>query len=61
MHHDQVILISVSEEKEGSLPMARTLAVLEEIRQSIEKFLRFSVTIGVSSVTTAITDCLYAY
>jgi two-component system response regulator YesN len=61
MHHDQVILLSVSEEKEGNLPMARTLAVLEEIRQSIEKFLKFSVTIGVSSVISAITDCLYAY
>ncbi|SEC47467.1 response regulator [Paenibacillus sp. GP183] len=61
MHFDQVILLSVSEEREGYLPMARTLAVLEEIRQSIEKFLKFSVTIGVSSVTSAITDCLYAY
>jgi two-component system response regulator YesN len=35
--------------------------VLEEIRQSIEKFLKFSVTIGVSGVTPAITDCPYAY
>jgi two-component system response regulator YesN len=61
MHHDQVILLSVSREKERNLSMARTLAVLEEIRQSIEKFLKFSVTIGVSSVTSAVTDCPYAY
>jgi two-component system response regulator YesN len=61
MYHDQVILLSVSEEKERNLSMARTLAVLEEIRQSIEKFLKFSVTIGVSGVTSAVTDCLYAY
>jgi two-component system response regulator YesN len=61
MHHDHVVVLTVSKETDQNALLVRTLTVLEEIRQSIEKYLKFSVTIGVSAVTSEITDCMYAH
>jgi two-component system response regulator YesN len=61
MHHDQVVLLTVSTDKDPNNVFTKTLTVLEEIRQSIEKYLKFTVTIGVSAVMQEITDCMFSY
>ncbi|WP_248931008.1 response regulator [Paenibacillus hamazuiensis] len=61
IHNDHVVLLTVSEESGRDEVMKKTLAALEEIRQSIEKYLKLTVTIGVGTVSAAITGVSYSY
>jgi two-component system response regulator YesN len=61
IHQDQVVLFSVSPRPDAELIMERTQDALKEILQSIEKFLRFPVMIGVGTFTRDIGNLKYAY
>ncbi|OBZ11041.1 MULTISPECIES: response regulator [Bacillales] len=61
IHQDQVVLFSVSPRPESELIMEQTQDALKEILQSIERFLRFPVMIGVGTFTRDIGNLKYAY
>jgi two-component system response regulator YesN len=61
LHDGQVIVLTVSPSNDRELILKKTLPVLEEIRQSIDKYLKFTVTIGVGTVSQRITDVHYSY
>ncbi|NOU96915.1 response regulator [Paenibacillus sp. LMG 31456] len=61
LHHDHIVLLTVDEDASGDAVMKRTLAVLEEIRQNVDKYLKFTVTIGVGTVTEDITNISYSH
>ncbi|MBW4085616.1 response regulator [Paenibacillus sp. S150] len=46
IYRDDVVLLSVSDEKEETGITGRTYAILEEIRQNVQRFLKLTVTAG---------------
>ncbi|KZE82497.1 two-component system response regulator [Paenibacillus elgii] len=63
LHNDYLVLLTVAgqgTEGEASA-LKKTLTALEDIRQSIEKYLKFTVTIGVGTVCGELTDVSYSY
>lgn len=61
IHQDQVVLFSVSSGVDSEPIMVQTQNALKEILQSIEKFLRFPVMIGVGTFTQDIGNLKYGY
>ncbi|MDQ8738047.1 response regulator [Paenibacillus sp. LHD-38] len=61
IHQDQVVLFTVSPHSDQEKMMEQTQDALKEILQSIEKFLRFPVMIGVGTFTKDIDNLKYAY
>ncbi|MEV5029276.1 response regulator [Paenibacillus sp. LPE1-1-1.1] len=61
IHQDQVVLFTVSPHSDQKQMMEQTQNALKEILQSIEKFLRFPVMIGVGTFTKDIDNLKYAY
>jgi two-component system response regulator YesN len=61
LHNDQLVLLTISQDSGQEALMKKTIEVLEEIRQSIEKYLKFTVTIGVGTVSKEITDLCYPF
>ncbi|MEK3902357.1 MULTISPECIES: response regulator [unclassified Paenibacillus] len=53
IHRDDVVLLSVSESPEESDITARTFAILEEICQNVQRFLKLTVTAGAGTVCRA--------
>ncbi|MEK5464694.1 response regulator [Paenibacillus sp. FSL R7-0210] len=53
IHRDDVVLLSVSQSPEESDITARTFAILEEICQNVQRFLKFTVTAGAGTVCKA--------
>ncbi|MFC5702332.1 response regulator [Cohnella faecalis] len=60
-HNDRVVVLGVSSENDGNLVRSQALSLLEEIRQSVEKFLKLSVTIGIGAATAKLTELKYVY
>lgn len=50
IHRDDVVLLSVSQEPDESDITGRTFAILEEIRQNVQRFLKLTVTAGAGTV-----------
>ncbi|MGF9913490.1 response regulator [Paenibacillus ehimensis] len=63
LHNDYLVLLTVDVQapEGGATVLKKTLTALEEIRQSIEKYLKFTVTIGVGTVCGELTDVSYSY
>lgn len=61
IHQDQVVLFTVSPLPDAVPTMEQTQDALKEILQSIERFLRFPVMIGVGTFTRDIGSLKYAY
>ncbi|PZE20530.1 response regulator transcription factor [Paenibacillus xerothermodurans] len=61
LHNNQLVALTVAEERERGAVTKRTLIALEEIRQNIEKYLRLTVTIGVGTVTSELEQVSYSY
>ncbi|MFD0679624.1 MULTISPECIES: response regulator transcription factor [unclassified Paenibacillus] len=61
LHHDYIVLLTVDGDADRESVMKRTLAILDEIRQNIEKYLKFTVTLGVGTVTEDITNISYSH
>lgn len=53
IHRDDVVLLSVSQSTEESDITARTFAILEEICQNVQRFLKLTVTAGAGTVCKA--------
>lgn len=49
-HNEHVVILTASTQASDEDVMGETVSALEEIRQSIEKYLKFTVTIGLGSV-----------
>lgn len=50
-HQDDVVLLAMLPDSSSEQSSQRTLELLEEIRQSVQKYLKLTVTIGVGSLT----------
>ncbi|MGF7031129.1 two-component system response regulator YesN [Paenibacillus mucilaginosus] len=61
VHNRHVVLLSAVKGAQRESLMERTLAALEEIRQSIDKYLKFTVTIGVGTFCPALPEVSYSY
>lgn len=61
IHHDVVVLLSISAVQDKEHITARTLEILEEIRFSVERYLKLSVTVGAGSVAMNLSDLVTSY
>lgn len=61
IHQDRVVLITVVRDPAGTANMDGMLAALKEILQSIERYLRLQVTIGVGTFVPDIGSLKHAY
>jgi two-component system, response regulator YesN len=61
LHNDQIVILSVSKQENSEELLERTLIILEEIRYNIEKYLKFTVTIGVGSICNEPMNLSYSY
>lgn len=61
IHHDEVVLLSISEDTRSEDAANRTFQLVEEIVFSVERYLKLTVTIGVGSVISDIGDILSSY
>jgi Response regulator containing CheY-like receiver domain and AraC-type DNA-binding domain len=61
MHNDYIVIIFSSDSDDRELFMARILSNLEEIRQSIKRYHKFSVTCGVGTIYSDITNVRVSY
>ncbi|MCZ8523154.1 MULTISPECIES: response regulator [Paenibacillus] len=61
VHNRHVVLLSAVKGADREPLMEKTLAVLEEIRQSIEKYLKFTVTTGVGTFCPQLQEISYSY
>jgi two-component system response regulator YesN len=61
IHNEDVILFTVSPYANREQVLNETLSTVEFIRQCVEKYLKCTVTIGIGSVATRVTDVKYSY
>jgi len=60
-HDGNTVVISVCGESDEEVVVSKTISILNEIRQCIEKYLKHSVTIGVGTVCYDVKDLSYSY
>ncbi|MEC0266977.1 response regulator [Paenibacillus anseongense] len=61
MHDDQVVVLSVRESENREIALQETMKVLEEVRQNVEKYLKFTLTVGIGTVMKDVTKISYSY
>ena len=61
IHHDEVVLLSIRRHEGSEDLAARTLQLLEEIRFSVERFLKLTVTIGAGRAAARLNDAVTSY
>ncbi|MDF2595635.1 MAG: transcriptional regulator [Clostridia bacterium] len=61
VHNNHVIVLALSNDKDKESTKNKTFYVLEEIRQSVEKYLKLTVTIGVGTFHDQITNVPQSY
>ncbi|WP_342772863.1 response regulator [Paenibacillus lentus] len=61
IHHEVVVLLSISAVEDQEDVSTRTLEILEEIRFSVERYLKLRVTIGAGSVVMNLSDLVTSY
>ncbi|RUT36017.1 response regulator [Paenibacillus zeisoli] len=61
IHHDEVVVLSISTESEAESVSQQSLRMLEEIRYSIERYLKQTVTIGAGSVQNSLQNLHMSY
>jgi two-component system, response regulator YesN len=61
LNNENVIIITVSDESDRDAVSHNTLNALEELKRTVEKFLKSTVTIGVGNVCEDITLVRYSY
>ena len=61
IHSDRVVLLTATPEFDQDAITNTALPILNEIRQSVERYLKLTVTIGVGTVRESITDLKYSY
>jgi len=60
-HEDRVVILTVLKQENSEQIISRTMSVLEEIRLSAERYLKSTVTIGVGTAISDITDINESY
>lgn len=61
MHNDQVVVLSVRESENRETALLESMKVLEEVRQNVEKYLKFTLTVGIGTVMKDVTKISYSY
>lgn len=61
LHNDHVVVLTASDETDSAVAIGKTFSLLEEIRKNTEKYLGFSITLGVGTATHDITSLKYSY
>jgi two-component system response regulator YesN len=61
VHNDQVVVLAVHECDDRAAALQETMKVLEEVRQNVEKYLKFSVTVGIGTAIKDVTKVSYSY
>ncbi|MGG4555023.1 response regulator [Paenibacillus humicus] len=61
IHHDVVVLLTICPDNDKEHISARTLEILEEIRFSVARYLKLSVTAGGGSVVRNLSDLTISY
>ncbi|MBA2943493.1 response regulator [Paenibacillus sp. CGMCC 1.16610] len=61
MHDDHVVVLSVRESENREIALQETMKVLEEVRQNVEKYLKFTLTVGIGTVMKDVTKISYSY
>ncbi|WP_110932569.1 response regulator [Paenibacillus bouchesdurhonensis] len=61
IHHDVVVLLSICSVQDKEHITARTLEILEEIRFSVERYLKLSITCGAGSAVMNLSDLVISY
>lgn len=61
IHHDRLVLLIVCGHEQREAMLAPALSALEEIRHSVEKYLRQTMTVGVGTVRSDLTEIPYSY
>ncbi|MZQ82265.1 response regulator [Paenibacillus sp. 5J-6] len=61
MHNDQVVVLAVRESEDRETALQETMKVLEEVRQNVEKYLKFTLTVGIGTVMKDVTKISYSY
>lgn len=61
MHNDQVVVLAVRESEDRETSLQETMKVLEEVRQNVEKYLKFTLTVGIGTVMKDVTKISYSY
>lgn len=59
--NEGVVVLSVAARAEPDAFRLGTLAAMEEIRRSVEKYLKMTVTVGVGTVTETLSDLKFSY
>lgn len=61
IYHDDVVLLSVYDDPNPDRVIDITLKLLEEMRFSIERYLKLCTTIGVGTACASLSNCYYSY
>lgn len=61
IHNDHIVLLTVSEASDRQSVMNSTLPILEEIRHASEKYFKHTITIGLGTHRTQVTNIIYSY
>lgn len=61
MHNDQVVVLAARESMVREAALQETMKVLEEVRQNVEKYLKFTLTVGIGTVMKDVTKISYSY
>ncbi|MNR99454.1 putative response regulatory protein [compost metagenome] len=61
IHHDEVVVLSISDESDSESVSQSSLSMLEEIRYSMERYLKRTVTIGAGSVQDSLQKLYMSY
>ncbi len=61
IHLNRIVLLIIHDHEEQEAVLAQTLPALEEIRLSVEKYLRQTITVGVGTVRSDLGEIPYSY
>lgn len=61
VHHDHVVVMSISRSEDEEWMSQQTIGILEEIIQSVYRFLKITVTIGAGTVVTELSNVASSY
>ncbi|MEK8129288.1 response regulator [Paenibacillus filicis] len=61
LHNGLLIIVALHEQPASHAVWQRMLAVMEEIRQSMEKYLKITVTVGIGTTCSEVTELSHAF
>ncbi|NOU64368.1 response regulator [Paenibacillus sp. LMG 31461] len=61
MHNDQVVVLSVRETGDREIALQETMNILDEVRQNVERYLKFNITVSIGTVMKDVAKIKYSY